>query len=170
MRRVPEREPALAYLDSGFAPIRKTTTIMIKTSGALAAIAAFVAAADARLQLPKATGSMVLPLDGISPKPTTPPTVHDLRRRQDSSSSKETVLVAPDETCGYISGRFGASYFCNGGAQCVFLTASSTVAGAVACCNEEQCGFRVACVDYEELQDSSLCDNGCKQDIYTLKW
>lgn len=145
---------------------------MMKTSGLLAAVAGLAAVCDARVRVhvPRATIAAILPLDGMSPMPTAPPVFHELRRRQLDSSTDDTVLVAPDNTCGYISGRIGAAYTCNNGAQCVFLTASSTVSGAVACCNEELCGFRVACVDYNQYFSSSVCDGGCQVDALTLKW
>ncbi|RYP69437.1 hypothetical protein DL771_006089 [Monosporascus sp. 5C6A] len=95
---------------------------------------------------------------------TVPPSALDLKKRQEV----QTVLVGPDNTCGYINGRAGAVYSCNEQtALCAFVTNADF--GAVACCNEVVCGLRVACLDYEEIHSSSLCDYGCLQDTYTVK-
>ncbi|RYP80089.1 hypothetical protein DL770_006372 [Monosporascus sp. CRB-9-2] len=95
---------------------------------------------------------------------TVPPSALDLKKRQEV----HTALVAPDNTCGYISGRAGAAYRCNVQTeQCAFVTMSGF--GFVACCNELDCGMRVTCLDYEQIYTSSLCDYGCSQDTYTAK-
>ncbi|RYP09721.1 hypothetical protein DL764_001147 [Monosporascus ibericus] len=95
---------------------------------------------------------------------TIPPSALDLKKRQEV----QTVLVGPDNTCGYISGRAGAVYSCNvQTAQCAFVTNSGF--GAVACCNEYDCGLRVTCLDYEQIYSSSSCDYGCLQDTFTAK-
>ncbi|KAH7321049.1 hypothetical protein B0I35DRAFT_477572 [Stachybotrys elegans] len=112
---------------------------------------------------------MVLPLDGISPRPTSPPAVHELLRRQNGRSSDETILVAPDATCGFISNRVGVPYFCFNDYTCVFVTSTAQRPGAVACCNSDACYSRASCVGYDEFYSSSACDDGCALDIYTLK-
>ncbi|RYO86216.1 hypothetical protein DL766_003574 [Monosporascus sp. MC13-8B] len=95
---------------------------------------------------------------------TIPPSALDLKKRQEL----QTVLVGPDNTCGYISGRAGAVYSCNvQTAQCAFVSTAGF--GAVACCNEYDCGLRVACLDYGEIYLSSSCDYGCLQDTFTVK-
>ena len=52
---------------------------------------------------PEATDAVVTPTNAQSPRPTRPPIFKELRRRQ-ASSTDETFLVAPDNTCGYVSG------------------------------------------------------------------
>ncbi|RYP29795.1 hypothetical protein DL767_006536 [Monosporascus sp. MG133] len=95
---------------------------------------------------------------------TIPPSALDLKKRQEI----QTVLVGPDNTCGYISGRAGAVYSCQvQTAQCAFVTNSGS--GFVACCNEVDCGLRAACLDYEQIYSSSACDYGCLQDTFTAK-
>lgn len=125
---------------------------------ALAALA-FQAASGKALSFPKPTVSLVLPLDGITPRPTLGPGQDELRKRQ---SAAETVLVAPDNTCGYVSGRPGAAYTCAAGGQCVFFTSTATLPGAVACCNSNTCNLRAACLDAAAVSVSSLCDSGCQ--------
>ncbi|KAI8963354.1 hypothetical protein F5Y11DRAFT_149327 [Daldinia sp. FL1419] len=98
------------------------------------------------------------------PKITLPPSIQDLAKRQNG----QTVLVGPDNTCGYFDGRPGAVFSCNGkGVTCALVTTSTY--GAVACCDDTGCGLRVACIDYKEFLYSSACDNGCIQDTYTVK-
>ena len=144
----------------------------MKASRSHIAIAALFATANARnLDLPKPTGAFVLLLDGISPRPTSAPLgLHELLRRAGTTTTDETVLVAPDNTCGYISGRPGAGYTCFGDATCVFFTSATSRAGAVACCNSAECNLRLTCIDYVNYWTSSKCDGGCEVDAYTLKW
>ncbi|KAK8039736.1 hypothetical protein PG993_008147 [Apiospora rasikravindrae] len=94
---------------------------------------------------------------------TAPPSLHELVKRQEA----QTVLVGPDNTCGYVSGYLASAYTCNNvQAQCAFLTYSNI--GAVACCNSATCGFRLDCVDYAKLATSS-CGVSCQNDPYTVK-
>lgn len=112
--------------------------------------------------LPEATGSAAWPSDGMSPRPTLPPLPPVELFRRASTSTPVTALVAPDNTCGYVSGLVGAAYTCNLDATCAFLTASGGDDGAVACCDSETCGIRLACLDLKAVSVSSLCDSGCE--------
>ena len=47
------------------------------------------------------------PSFGVSPTPA--PAVEELRRRQASQVTQETLLAAPDNTCGYFGGSSGSS-------------------------------------------------------------
>jgi hypothetical protein len=95
---------------------------------------------------------------------TAPPSLHELAKRQEA----QTVLVGPDNTCGYVSGLLASAYTCNDvKAQCAFLTYANI--GAVACCNSATCGFRLDCVDYARLSTSS-CGASCQNDMNTVKW
>ncbi|OTA94031.1 hypothetical protein M434DRAFT_395100 [Hypoxylon sp. CO27-5] len=116
-------------------------------------------------------GKPAQPTNGLIPSPaiqlpeiTLPPSIHELAKRQNG----QTVLVGPDNTCGYFDGRAGAVYSCNGKDVTCALVTTSTY-GAVACCDGDDCGLRVACIDYREFMLSSACDNGCVQDTYTVK-
>ena len=42
--------------------------------------------------------------------------------------------------------------------------------GRVGCCDDNDCGFRLACLDLSAVSSASLCDNGCKVDSFTAKW
>ncbi|KAI0381508.1 hypothetical protein F5Y04DRAFT_62757 [Hypomontagnella monticulosa] len=116
-------------------------------------------------------GRPAKPTDAFIPSPTfslpeitVPPSVHELAKRQ----SGQTVLVGPDNTCGYFDGRPGAVYSCNGAdVSCALVTTAGM--GAVACCDNTDCGLRVACIDYREYMLSSACNNACALDTFTVK-
>lgn len=112
------------------------------------------------------------PFSQVHPLPTRGPHPPDLLARQASSSSTsaQTVLGAPDNTCGYISGRPGASFFCPVGNSCFFFTAQATLSGQVVCCDLDSCQARLACMDYDDVITRSRCDGGCMVDAFTLKW
>ncbi len=54
---------------------------------------------------PRETDLAVMPSDGMSPRPTSPPAFAELKRR--ATPSIDTFLVAPDNTCGYFGGLPG---------------------------------------------------------------
>lgn len=63
----------------------------------------------------------------------------------------------------------GAVYSCNGkDVSCALVTTAGV--GAVACCDNTDCGLRVACIDYREFMLSSACNNACALDTFTVKW
>ncbi|KAI1329302.1 hypothetical protein F5Y16DRAFT_106025 [Xylariaceae sp. FL0255] len=101
-----------------------------------------------------------------APAVTAGPSVKELLKRQ---SDLGTLFVAPDATCGYVSGRAGAAYTCNDEYTCNLLEEPASSTGYVACCNGEVCGARVTCLDYTQVYSSSLCDDGCMQDTFTAK-
>ncbi|KAI4869103.1 hypothetical protein F4820DRAFT_62351 [Hypoxylon rubiginosum] len=133
----------------------------------LLSAAVFIAAVQAMAfdgKLPEPTNAGIPSPTFQQPEITLPPSVHELAKRQEG----QTVLIGPDNTCGYVDGRAGAVYSCNGAdVLCALVTSSSY--GAVACCDGDDCGIRVACVDYREFLLSSACDVGCIQDTYTVK-
>ncbi|KAL9942414.1 hypothetical protein D7B24_004434 [Verticillium nonalfalfae] len=134
---------------------------------ASAVVLTFEVSADL-YRVPEATTVFNFPLDQVNPRPT--PAPYDFLKARQETSSSQTVLVAPSNTCGYVSGRPGAAFTCNGAdANCLFFTADSTLRGAVACCNSDVCGARVTCYDRDAIASSSVCDNGCLVDTFTLK-
>ena len=56
---------------------------------------------------PNPTYGIVLPAGIQSPRPTDPPKLKQRILKRQSSSDDDTFLVAPDNTCGYISGLAG---------------------------------------------------------------
>lgn len=78
---------------------------------------------------------------------------------------------SPDERPDTLTPSSGAAYTCNSATDtCVFITSASTINGHVGCCNKNDCGFRLACLDLIAVSTSSLCDDGCKVDTFTAKW
>ncbi|KAK3344106.1 hypothetical protein B0T25DRAFT_317845 [Lasiosphaeria hispida] len=115
------------------------------------------------------TDAVAIPPDAQSPRPTIPPALHRFLRRQ--SYDEQTFLVAPDNTCGYVSAQKAAAYTCvETSAYCVFVTASGGGGTGVAgCCDKDVCGFRIDCLDYAQISTSSLCDAQCMSDSFTEK-
>ncbi|KAJ8105013.1 hypothetical protein ONZ43_g7594 [Nemania bipapillata] len=99
------------------------------------------------------------------PEITQAPNVKDLFRRD---TGDQTVLIAPDNTCGYVSGRAGAPITCNTAYTCAIVIEESY--GRAGCCMGDDCGIRATCYDYQQVYSASVCDDGCLQDTYTLKW
>ncbi|KAI1340135.1 hypothetical protein F5Y15DRAFT_423524 [Xylariaceae sp. FL0016] len=122
-------------------------------------------ALDSKSTPAKATGVVVPDATFHSPEITEAPNVRDLLKRDDG----QTVLVAPDNTCGFFDGSIGAPYYCNAGYTCALVTTAGY--GFVACCDSDQedCGVRVGCMDYFDVYSSSYCDSGCLHDTLTAK-
>ncbi|CAJ2511090.1 Uu.00g067150.m01.CDS01 [Anthostomella pinea] len=112
---------------------------------------------------PRATNAVVPDPTYQLPEITEPPSVRDLFKRQNG----QTVLVGPDNTCGFVDGRPGAAYTCASDYTCALVTTSS--GGAIACCDSSDCGLRVDCLDYVDIYYSSSCNNGCLADTFTAK-
>ncbi|KAI8955101.1 hypothetical protein F4801DRAFT_586975 [Xylaria longipes] len=79
----------------------------------------------------------------------------------------QTVLIAPDNTCGYVSGRAGAAVTCNGDYTCALVIQPGF--GRAGCYSGDNYGLRATCLDYNQVYLQSACDDGCLQDAYTLK-
>ena len=76
-------------------------------SSLVVAVAVLGSAASALQFFPQPTGKMVLPGDGVDPLPTPGPQGFvELHKRQNLNSL--VVEVAPDNTCGFVSGSLGA--------------------------------------------------------------
>ncbi|RWA03070.1 hypothetical protein EKO27_g12036 [Xylaria grammica] len=95
---------------------------------------------------------------------TEAPRIKELLKRQ---SEDQVVLIGPDNTCGFISGRFGAPVTCDNGDTCAFVYDASY--GRAGCCNGDNCVIHDACLDYSEIYTRSACDVGCFQDSLTVK-
>lgn len=130
-------------------------------------VASYITPLPARTEIPHFPFSQIYPLPTNAP----PPPAALLARDDDNeTTSIETVLMGPDSVCGYISGRPGASFYCPASSQCIFFTAKSTQDGNVACCNTDACAAKITCMDYQQVVESSRCDDGCMVDPFTLKW
>jgi hypothetical protein len=155
-------------VDSEIFSHRAPADMHIQRLAALAAVASVSSASAVLPRLPKETGVFQFPFDQITPIPTSAPEIPlELVRRADD---KTTVLVGPDNLCGYISDSPGASFFCPAGFNCILFPPQSTLSGEVACCNPGSCNLRLTCLDLNQISTSSSCDNRCKVDPFTLKW
>ncbi|KND94145.1 hypothetical protein TOPH_00888 [Tolypocladium ophioglossoides CBS 100239] len=146
----------------------------MKISGLFAALTALLSTGvDARNLgwLPKATQSVVLPLHGMIPKPTPPPGIHELVRRQDEAPL--TIVVAPDNTCGYISEDPSIPWHCSTSSTCGLVPSQRISDGYILCLDANgQPDFgrvKFECVDYNAFYTLSACDSSCSQDSHTLK-
>lgn len=152
-------------INSSYSSIRFEQPFKMKVSGSYAAITALAATANARHLLVRSEPTVAVSLadNGVSPRPTEAPE-YDLLRRADQG----TLLYAPDNTCGFISGLEGAGYTCFGTYTCAF--SKSKDEGHVACCADGVCNMRFNCIDSVGYSSSSQCTGGCDVDALTLKW
>ncbi|KAG6010293.1 hypothetical protein E4U21_007342 [Claviceps maximensis] len=123
---------------------------------------------------PRATGAALLPEHGILPKPTPPPGLDDFHqgffKRATTAQTPLTMMIAPDNTCGWVSASSAAPYTCGGRhATCGLILGQANIPGAVMCFNSEAFNFNIACVDYDSYFSSSACDRACSQNPYTTK-
>ncbi|KAF5981922.1 hypothetical protein FCOIX_4061 [Fusarium coicis] len=87
-----------------------------------------------------------------------------LEARQAASSSEPLVVtVAPDATCGYLSGQAGAAVTCANGRACSWAPVSRT--GILACGPE---GY-LLCVESSIAVNPSSCDDVCQSNTFYLK-
>ncbi|KFG82826.1 hypothetical protein MANI_008140 [Metarhizium anisopliae] len=149
---------------------------MKANSALMSAFMALLAGVEARNLVPKqarATASVVLADDGMSPRPTPPPgwdrfEPKHLFGRATSTQTPLTMMIAPDNTCGWISGSYAVPYSCGLGATCGLVQAQKTFSGMIMCYNSVAFNFRFACVDYNMYQSSS-CDHLCAENTQIVK-
>ncbi|KPM34600.1 hypothetical protein AK830_g11977 [Neonectria ditissima] len=86
----------------------------------------------------------------------------ELAKRADSSTPiTVTVTVAPDETCGYLSGEAGAAITCENDGICSWEAQSLNVVG---------CGdiLHSTCYPMSEATDLSSCNDVCQTNTWNL--
>ncbi|KAG4273406.1 hypothetical protein FPRO04_09770 [Fusarium proliferatum] len=88
-----------------------------------------------------------------------------LHARQAAASSSEplVVTIAPDATCGYLSGQAGAAVTCGNGRPCSWAATSRT--GLVGCGND----IYILCVESSVAVNPSSCDDVCQSNTFYLK-
>ncbi|KAF5648988.1 hypothetical protein F52700_807 [Fusarium sp. NRRL 52700] len=87
-----------------------------------------------------------------------------LHARQAGSSSEPLVVtIAPDATCGYLSGQAGAAITCDNGRPCSWATVSTS--GLVGCGND----IYILCVESSIAVNPSSCDDVCQSNTFYLK-
>ncbi|KAG9498178.1 hypothetical protein J7337_011073 [Fusarium musae] len=83
-------------------------------------------------------------------------------RQADSSSEPLKVTIAPDKTCGYLSGQPGAAVTCENDRLCSW--AASSGIGLVACASE----IYVSCVESSKAVDPKQCNDVCQSNTFNL--
>ncbi|OAQ74295.1 transmembrane alpha-helix domain-containing protein [Pochonia chlamydosporia 170] len=148
----------------------KSTSVL---ATAVAALSTAVQGLNMAPRAAKQTASAVLADDGISPRPTPPPgwdrfEPENLFRRATTSKTPLTMMIAPDNTCGFISGSYAIPYTCGRSATCGIVQAQQTFSGMIMCFDSQAFNFRFACVDNAMYQSSS-CDHLCAENTQILK-
>ena len=118
---------------------------------------------------PRQTRDIMGFINNIAPKPTAPATAFNLLQRAEASD-QIVLSVAPNNVCGYISGRLGASRACPAEDRCYFHPPPSSSNGGVFCCGKTTCQYHATCINSRDYFQSSKCVGGCEVDNYTLKW
>ncbi|KAF4342037.1 hypothetical protein FBEOM_3968 [Fusarium beomiforme] len=83
-------------------------------------------------------------------------------RQADSSTEPLKVTIAPDKTCGYLSGSAGAAITCENDRLCSW--AASSGVGLVACASE----IYVSCVESSKAVDPNECNDVCQSNTFNL--
>ncbi|CEI67777.1 hypothetical protein FVEN_g9582 [Fusarium venenatum] len=88
---------------------------------------------------------------------------HGVKERQVSVTSAVTLVltVAPDETCGYLSGSVGVPITCENGASCTWEPNKLNI---IACGTDHY----LQCVESKTAADPKLCDDVCQSDTWNL--
>jgi hypothetical protein len=114
---------------------------------------------------------------GWTPRPTEGPSFELIKARglldkRVTSSPSLIGYIAPDRTCGYISGSVGNVIECSVGSTCLAVAPVATNPGALGCCNAAgtDCYFNTRCFDSTQIFSSSLCDQACQQDVNIHLW
>jgi hypothetical protein len=83
----------------------------------------------------------------------------------EASTTTFTVTVAPDSTCGFLSGSPGNPITCENGSACLWET---QYIGAIFCGLGDDDPSYLACLDSEEASDPDQCDDVCQSNIFNL--
>ncbi|KAG6303527.1 hypothetical protein E4U09_007613 [Claviceps aff. purpurea] len=136
----------------------------MKTSFVLGAASAMasIGAASRNLVATQSTATDTAPLPGLGaspPKITPPPGLDDIQKGL-FKRMELSVLLAPDNTCGWISGSSAAPYLCNSGDTCCLVLPPSTGQGYISCSRSGEYAVvprYVKCFDYSNYHASTDC-------------
>ncbi|KAG5943270.1 hypothetical protein E4U60_006780 [Claviceps pazoutovae] len=144
----------------------------MKTSFVLGATSAVVSigAASRNLVATQSRATYSAPLPGLGaspPKITPPPELDDIqqglvKRAQGRPPAPQTVMIAPDNTCGWILASSASPYFCQSEDVCGLVLARWTTYGAIMCFkngsfNIDGHPWYVTCFDYTDYHASTDC-------------
>ncbi|KAH7039830.1 uncharacterized protein B0I36DRAFT_378938 [Microdochium trichocladiopsis] len=135
-------------------------------SVAAAAMLSQGAEASFEPRVPKQTADVVATavLSQTTPAPEGPPALMYARA---AGTFTGTLLLAPDNVCGYVSGDASRPWSCDATDKCGFATVNG---GWAACCKGLSCSIsQVACVDRAAVSTASLCGSSCLSDPGTRK-
>jgi hypothetical protein len=82
-------------------------------------------------------------------------------KRQITSSSNDvvTVTIAPDETCGWLSGRPGVPITCENHQPCMWMSSIALICGPLEDYNKWE--YHLRCYEREEALNPDVCDDVC---------
>ncbi|KAH7193884.1 uncharacterized protein B0J16DRAFT_412445 [Fusarium flagelliforme] len=84
------------------------------------------------------------------------------RRAAATSAVTLTLTIAPDETCGYLSGSVGVPITCENKALCTWEQDSLNV---IACSTDHY----LQCIESKTAVDPNLCNDVCQSDTWNLR-
>ncbi|KAG6085107.1 hypothetical protein E4U16_007846 [Claviceps sp. LM84 group G4] len=137
----------------------------MKTSfflGAASAVAS-IGAASRNLVATQSRATDTAPLPGLGaspPKITPPPELDDTQQGLFKRAAPMTIMLAPDNTCGWISASGAAPYLCNSGDACGLVFPPLTAQGYIVCFHGERYNpfpQYVKCFDYSNYHASTDC-------------
>ncbi|KAG5969875.1 hypothetical protein E4U58_000968 [Claviceps cyperi] len=124
----------------------------------------------------RATGIAPHPEHGaFLPQPTPPPGPYDfhldLVKRTVALETPLTMMVAPDNTCGWMSARVDVPFSCDSDKTCGLVLAQTTSSGAIMCFNEatQTYNLLLTCIDYRAYYSSNACDSSCIRNTFIDK-
>ncbi|PNP51113.1 hypothetical protein FNYG_15918 [Fusarium nygamai] len=82
-------------------------------------------------------------------------------KRQIASSSNDvvTVTIAPDETCGWLSGRPGVPITCENHQPCMWMSSIALICGPLE--DYSKWEYHLRCYEREEALNPDVCDDVC---------
>ncbi|RBR26452.1 uncharacterized protein FIESC28_00746 [Fusarium coffeatum] len=88
---------------------------------------------------------------------------HRMKERQVSATTSLSLVLtmAPDKTCGYLSGSVGVPITCENGARCTW---EPNMLNIIACGTDHY----LQCVESMTAEDPKLCDDVCQSDTWNL--
>jgi hypothetical protein len=98
---------------------------------------------------------------------TFPAQLHELIKRQATTTTENTytLTIAPDETCGFLSGSVGVPITCASRRICTW---ESEFIDAVICGTEFEVYLR--CLERDVAINTVSCNDVCQSNIYNLRW
>jgi hypothetical protein len=108
-------------------------------------------------RLPAQTNMMEIPLP-----------LHVVKRQITSSSDDAlTVTIAPDETCGWLSGRAGVPITCENRQPCMWMKSIALICGPLN--DYRKWEYHLMCYERAEALNTDICNDLCVSG-HTLRW